>query len=95
MNDLRQDGDLTRLDAVGAAMLLVRADRHRDGLVFPCFPYGVASPRVRNAELGELESEGLGVMAADMGIQCWGATTVEVRHHMPGRALFGAEDGAL
>lgn len=85
MQDLRDEGELVRLDAVGAAMLLIRADRHRDGLIFPSFPYGVANPRVRDAALGELESEGLGLMAADMGIQSWGVTSIEVRHFMPGR----------
>jgi hypothetical protein len=85
MHDLRGETPLTRLDAVGGTMLLVRADLHRDGLVFPAFPYGVANPRVRDAALGELETEGFGLMAADMGVQCWGVTDLEVRHHMPWR----------
>ena len=35
MDALRGGADLVRLDAVGAAMLLVRADVHREG--FPPF----------------------------------------------------------
>jgi Anp1. len=85
MQDLRAEGEMVRLDAVGGTMLLVRADLHRDGLIFPAFPYGVANPRVRDPALGELETEGLGLMAADLGVQCWGLPGLEIRHHMPGR----------
>ena len=86
MSDLRSEGDLVRLHAVGATMLLVRADLHRDGLVFPPFLYGRASPFVRRPNpwlpdtVGELETEGLGLMAMDMGRQCWGLPNLEVRH---------------
>jgi Anp1 len=86
MNDLRAEGDLVRLHAVGATMLLVRADLHRDGLVFPPYLYGRASPFVRRPNpwlpdtVGELETEGLGLMAMDMGHQCWGMPNLEVRH---------------
>ena len=67
-----------RLDAVGGTMLLVRADLHRDGLIFPPFPYGVANNRIRPQ--GEIETEGLGIMAADMGVQCWGLPDLEIYH---------------
>ena len=40
LHDLRSEGDLVRLHAVGGTMLLVRADLHREGLVFPPFLYG-------------------------------------------------------
>jgi glycosyltransferase involved in cell wall biosynthesis len=85
MEDLRGGSDLVRLDAVGGTVLLVRADIHRDGLVFPCFPYGAANPAVRRpgpfAPIeGELETEGLGIMALDMGYQCWGMPHLEVLH---------------
>jgi hypothetical protein len=79
MDALRGEGDLVRLDAVGGTMLLVRADLHRDGLVFPAFPYGRRHPKLRD-ERGELETEGLGLMAADMGHQCWGMPNLEIRH---------------
>jgi hypothetical protein len=79
MDDMRSEGDLVELDAVGGTMLLVRADLHRDGLVFPAFPYGKQNSRAR-AERGELETEGFGIMAQDMGQQCWGMPHLEIRH---------------
>ena len=83
LHDLRAEGDLVPLDSVGGTMLLVRADVHRDGLVFPCFPYGLPNPRIRtnNYWLGELETEGLGIMASDLGVQCWGMPNLEIRHN--------------
>lgn len=87
LDDLRDEGFLVRLDAVGGTMLLVRADRHRDGLIWPAYRYGLPNPLVRTdpklvgrAELGEIETEGLGMMAHDMGLQCWGLPHVEIRH---------------
>jgi len=79
LDDLRAEGELVELHAVGGTMLLVRADLHRDGLVFPAAPYGKGNPRVRN-DRGELETEGLGIMAQDMGHQCWGMPRLEIRH---------------
>ena len=84
LGDLREEGDLVRLDAVGGTMLWVRADLHRDGLVFPSFPYGAANPAVRDpgpwGMKGELDTEGLGILALDMGIQPWGMPNVVIRH---------------
>ncbi len=79
LDDLRSEGDLVPLDAVGGTMLLVRADLHRDGLVFPPFLYGLPSSVVR-AGRGELETEGLGCLAHDMGHACWGMPNLEIRH---------------
>lgn len=85
MSDLRGQG-VVRLDSVGGTMLLVRADRHRDGLIFPPFFYGGRSRWVRDPHplrggvVGEIETEGLGMMAKDMGIECWGLPDLEVRH---------------
>jgi len=83
LDDLRGEGDLVPLDSVGGTMLLVRADAHRDGLIFPPFPYGLRNPKIRknNHWLGELETEGLGIMALDMGLQCWGMPNLEIKHH--------------
>lgn len=83
LEDLRSEGELVNLDSVGGTMLLVRADVHRDGLVFPAFPYGIGNPKIRtdNFWYGELETEGLGIMADDMGLQCWGLPRVEIIHH--------------
>jgi peptide chain release factor subunit 1 len=30
--------------------------------------------------VGELETEGLGIMAGDMGYQCWGMPNLEILH---------------
>jgi hypothetical protein len=85
MHDLRGQGRV-RLDAVGGTMLLVRADCHRDGLVFPPFFYGDRSRWVRDKNplrgeaAGEIETEGLGIMAKDMGIECWGLPDLEILH---------------
>jgi GT2 family glycosyltransferase len=79
LDDLRSEGELVELDAVGGTVLLVRADVHRDGLIFPAFPYGLRSPLAREGR-GELETEGLGIMARDLGYRCWGLPHLEVRH---------------
>ncbi|MGH2443667.1 MAG: hypothetical protein ACRDFX_10975, partial [Chloroflexota bacterium] len=82
MDDLRSEGDLVELDSVGGTMLLVRADLHRDGLVFPAFGYGVENERIRwdRSEPGEVETEGLGMLARDMGYRCWGMPNLEILH---------------
>lgn len=79
MDALRDEADLVRLDAVGGTMLLVKADIHRDGLIFPSFPYGRANAAARPGQ-AELDTEGLGLMARDMGHQCWGLPNLEIRH---------------
>lgn len=83
LHDLRGEGDLVPLDSVGGTMLLVRADVHRDGLIFPAFPYGLRNPKIRknNYWMGELETEGFGIMASDLGVQCWGMPNFEIKHH--------------
>jgi len=119
LHDLRMEGDVVKLDAVGGTMLLVRAEIHRDGLIFPPFPYGRANPliakrrnkflrnlkvlvnsslnvrrtirtakamkqneflRVFDSYAGEIETEGLGIMAHDMGHDCWGLPNLEIKH---------------
>jgi glycosyltransferase involved in cell wall biosynthesis len=78
--------ELVRLDGVGGTMLLVRADLHREGLVFPAFLYGRASPFARDPSpydalgVGEVETEGLALMAKDMGYECWGMPGLEIVH---------------
>ena len=84
MHDLRSGNELVELEAVGGSMLLVRADLHRDGLIFPPFYYGPHHPFARQdngqGTKGEIESEGFGLMAADMNVKCWGLPRLEVRH---------------
>jgi hypothetical protein len=82
LDDLRGQGELVRLDAVGGTMLLVRADLHREGLVFPVAPYGLRSELAREGR-GEVETEGLGIMAHDMGYTCWGMPDLEIFHRYP------------
>lgn len=88
LDDLREEGTLVKLDAVGGTVLLVRADLHRDGLIFPPFLYGKANPHVRIGQRpeiagdieGEIETEGLGIMARELGSSCWGMPGLEVLH---------------
>ncbi len=86
LDDFRGLGTV-ELHAVGGTMLLVRADRHRDGLIWPAYLYGNANDRIRRdpallgrTEIGEIETEGLAIMANDMGIACWGIPDLEIRH---------------
>jgi peptide chain release factor subunit 1 len=86
MEKLRGGPDFVRLESVGGTVLLVRADAHRDGLIFPPYPYGREHQSVRRPGpwgpqiWGEIETEGFGLMAADMGYQCWGMPNLEVLH---------------
>jgi glycosyltransferase involved in cell wall biosynthesis len=84
MHDLRGSGGPVELHSVGGTMLLVRADVHRDGLIFPPFRYGLMNARIRptgaNLWNGEIETEGLGIMANDMGVSCWGLPNVRTIH---------------
>jgi GT2 family glycosyltransferase len=86
MDSLRDGRELVRLDAVGATMLLIRADLHREGLIFPPYLYGRESRFARDPSpftprgVGEVETEGLGIMAKDMGYECWGMPNLEIIH---------------
>jgi GT2 family glycosyltransferase len=86
MDALRGGPDLVRLDAVGGTMLLVRADLHREGLNFPPYLYARPNRFARDpspftrAGPGEVETEGLGMMAKDMGYECWGMPNLEIVH---------------
>jgi glycosyltransferase involved in cell wall biosynthesis len=84
MQDLRGTGGPVRIDSVGGTVLLIRANCHRDGLVFPAYPYGVESAKMRETHpvwgQGEIETEGLAMMASDMGLQCWGLPDYRVSH---------------
>jgi hypothetical protein len=82
----RRGAGAVRLDAVGGTVLMIRADLHREGLIFPPFPYGRRNDRIRPTTEawgeGEIETEGLGIMASDMGVQCWGLPDLEVLHSL-------------
>ncbi len=66
--DTAEDG-WVEVDGVGGAALLVRADVHRQGLVFPSWSYR-----------GYIETEGLAMIAKDMGVRCWGNRSIVVVH---------------
>ena len=68
LSDLRQH-DLVEVDAVGGCMLLVNADLHREGLIFPALSYKLL-----------IETEGLAALARDMGITAWGMPNLEILH---------------
>jgi GR25 family glycosyltransferase involved in LPS biosynthesis len=68
LQDFR-DRDLVEVDSVGTTMLLVKADLHREGLNFPAYSYK-----------GHLESEGLAMMAKDMGVSAWALPNVQIVH---------------
>lgn len=57
------------VDGVGGTALLVDAELHRDGLIFPVAPYRM-----------HLETEGLAMMATDMGAGCWGVPDLTIVH---------------
>lgn len=86
MDQLREGPELVRLDGVGGTMLLVDADLHREGLIFPPYLYGRRSPFARDPSpydphgVGEVETEGLALMAKDMGQECWGMPDLEIVH---------------
>jgi hypothetical protein len=60
---------LVEVDGVGGTALLVKADLHREGLVFPAWPHR-----------GYIETEGLAMLARDLGIRCWGMPDLEIVH---------------
>ena len=69
---VRVDGaeyTLVQLEAVGGRALLVSADLHRSGVVFPHFP-------IDNL----IETEGLSRSALRMGATSWGFTNVDAVH---------------
>ena len=68
LSDLRRN-DCIEVDGVGGTMLLVRADLHREGLIFPPYSYKF-----------HIETEGFALMAKDMGYQAWGLPNLEIHH---------------
>ena len=61
--------DRVPLSSVGGTMLLVHANVHRAGVVFPEIPYDDL-----------LETEGFGRMCRDLGVQPIGLPNVQIRH---------------
>jgi len=61
--------ELAPIDSVGGTALLVRADLHREGLIFPAYSHR-----------GYIETEGLAMMAKDMGYDCWALPRLRIVH---------------
>ncbi len=61
--------ELVSVDSVGGTALMVQADLHREGLIFPPFPYR-----------GYIETEGLAMMARDMGVTCYALPQLRITH---------------
>lgn len=60
---------LVELDGVGGTMLLVDAQVHSSGILFPDYSYR-----------GFIETEGFAAMARDHGIRSWGLPDLEIIH---------------
>jgi mannan polymerase complexes MNN9 subunit len=69
MEDSTEPGIEVLLDGVGGTALLVRADVHRDGAMFPPFPF-----------YNLIETEGFAKMAKRLGWQATGLPHYKVRH---------------
>lgn len=61
---------VVNLDGVGGTALLVKADVHRDGAMFPPFPF-----------YHLIETEGFAKMASRLGWRSWGLPNYYVSHH--------------
>lgn len=69
LGDLPATPEPQQIDSVGGTALLIRADLHRNGLNFPAFSHR-----------GYIETEGLAMMAKDMGSSCWALTDLLITH---------------
>ncbi|RLN88037.1 hypothetical protein BBJ28_00014829 [Nothophytophthora sp. Chile5] len=70
MHDLRGDDFVVPLDSVGGTMLYVRADVHRQGVLFP--PHYVIGSEWAAEGYDGIETEGLCYIAHFLGFKCWG-----------------------
>ncbi len=74
LGESRNPRRLMRLDGVGGTALLVKAEVHRDGAMFPAFPF-----------YHLIETEGFAKMARRLHFECWGLPDYLVSSH----CLFG------
>ncbi|KAG6599547.1 Mannan polymerase complex subunit mnn9 [Phytophthora cinnamomi] len=68
----------TPMDSVGGTMLYVRAEVHRQGVVFPMH-YVIGSEWGREGYDG-IETEGLCYAAHFLGFKCWGMVNESIQH---------------
>eukprot|EP00644_Phytophthora_capsici_P015540 jgi/Phyca11/555134/estExt2_Genewise1Plus.C_PHYCAscaffold_700081 len=81
MHNLQGEGqEAVPLDSVGGTMIYIRADIHRQGVIFP-HNYVIGSEWGREGYDG-IETEGLCYSAHFLGYKCWGMPN-EVIHHTP------------
>ncbi|KAI9256268.1 Anp1-domain-containing protein [Sporodiniella umbellata] len=74
MIDMRNKGDVNELiplDAVGGTCTFVKAHVHREGAIFPPFPYH-----------NQVETEGFAQMAKSLGYKIWGLPNYLVFHYI-------------
>ena len=70
MEALRKEGKaVVPVDGVGGALILLRSSLHREGVLFPPFPFQHA-----------VETEGLAKVALAMGYQAYAMPNVEIEH---------------
>lgn len=69
LKDLKHGGDMLRVDGVGGCVLMIDAEIHRNGLVFPTFTFD-----------NHIETEGLAKVAAKMNLEMYGLPSVSVIH---------------
>ncbi len=67
--DSHKHESLIQVDGVGGTILLVEADLHRQGLIFPAYSHR-----------GYIETEGLAMMAKDMGVTSWAMPQLYATH---------------
>ncbi|KAI9922820.1 hypothetical protein PsorP6_000449 [Peronosclerospora sorghi] len=78
LSQVDQSKPYTPLDSVGGTMLYVRADVHRQGVLFPVH-YIIGSEWGREGYDG-IESEGLCYIAHFLGFKCWGMANETIVH---------------
>ncbi|KAK1934650.1 Mannan polymerase complex subunit MNN9 [Phytophthora citrophthora] len=81
MHDLQGEGEeAVPLDSVGGTMIYIRADVHRQGVIFP-HNYIIGSEWGREGYDG-IETEGLCYSAHFLGYKCWGMPNEAIHHAM-------------
>jgi hypothetical protein len=78
LHDLGGQDEFVALDSVGGTMLYVRADVHRQGVIFPAH-YIIGSEWSEEGYDG-IETEGLCYSAHFLGFKCWGLPNDAIFH---------------
>ena len=82
LSSRRDPRKLLQVDGVGGTALMVKAEVHRDGAMFPPFPF-----------YHLIETEGFAKMARRLGWSCWGLPNYFVSHPLITTALPLADPG--